>query len=246
MAFTTELTKIDNAALTTKTVDGTGLFDILMKSMHNHLNGEFEKGRITGQEYTKAYIELSSVALNGAIQFLLQRDNAYLQGLKIELETKTLEYNLEHVLPLQKQLVEAQVAGAEKDNEIKDYNLTNIMPAQWDGIIKDNDIKTFNLTEILPQQKILLQEQTEVQRAQTLDTRTDGTLIVGSVGKQKDLYNQQITSYKRDAEAKAAKPFIDAWITMKTLDEGLVPPNNFTNASLDVILTKIKTNNELV
>jgi hypothetical protein len=49
-------------------------------------------------------------------------------------------------------------------------------------------------------------------------SRTDGALIVGSIGKQKALYDQQITSYKRDAEHKATKLFTDTWITQKTLD----------------------------
>jgi hypothetical protein len=44
---------------------------------------------------------------------------------------------------------------------------------------------------------------------------------------------------------KASKIFSDAWITMKTIDEGLVPPNGFTNASLDTVLTALKTNNQL-
>ena len=98
---------------------------------------------------------------------------------------------------------------------------------------------------MLPQQLKLIIEQTEAQRAQTLDTRTDGTVVKGSVGKQKELYSQQITSYQRDAEVKASKLFTDAWITQKTIDEGLNPPNGFTNASIDTILTKLKSNNGL-
>jgi len=85
-----------------------------------------------------------------------------------------------------------------------------------------------------------------VQRAQTLDTRSDGvTDVEGVLGKQKDLYTQQITSYRRDAETKVAKLFTDAWITMKTIDEGLSPPTGFTNASLDEILGVLKVNNDL-
>ncbi|MBQ5153795.1 hypothetical protein EGM85_11085, partial [Macrococcus caseolyticus] len=63
--------------------------------------------------------------------------------------------------------------------------------------------------------------------------------------KQKELYTQQITSYQRDAEVKAAKLFTDAWITQKTIDEGLTPPNGFTNASVDDVLSTVKRNNSL-
>ena len=63
--------------------------------------------------------------------------------------------------------------------------------------------------------------------------------------KQKELQEQQITSYKRDAELKAAKIWVDAWVTMKTIDEGLEPPTEFANTNLDAILAVIKENNEL-
>ena len=108
-----------------------------------------------------------------------------------------------------------------------------------------NSIALFNLQTMLPQQYELLVEQTEVQRAQTLDTRSDGSTVVGAVGKQKDLYSQQIKSYQRDSELKAAKLFADAWTVQKTVDEGFVAPANFQNPSLDSVLGHIKTNNNL-
>jgi len=104
----------------------------------------------------------------------------------------------------------------------------------------------FTLDNILPKQLQLATEQAETQRAQTSDTRLDGNPVTGVLGKQKSLYTQQITSYQRDAENKTAKIFSDAWIAMKTIDEGLVPPTGFTNASLDTVLSAIKTNNGLV
>ena len=103
----------------------------------------------------------------------------------------------------------------------------------------------YQLENTFPQQLLLLKEQTEAQRAQTLNNRSDGAAIAGLLGKQKDLYTQQITSYQRDAEVKAAKIFSDAWIVMKGIDEGLVPPDNFANASLNAILADLKTNNNI-
>ena len=60
---------------------------------------------------------------------------------------------------------------------------------------------------------------------------------------QMALYNQQIVSYQRDAEVKAARIFSDAWITMKTIDEGISPPNGFTNARIDDVLKTLRDNN---
>jgi hypothetical protein len=73
----------------------------------------------------------------------------------------------------------------------------------------------------------------------------DGTAVTGVLGKQKALYSQQITSYQRDSELKAARIWSDAWITQKTIDEGLVPPDTFTNTNVNAVLQTVRTNNNL-
>ena len=115
-----------------------------------------------------------------------------------------------------------------------------------------NNTATYNLSNVLPKnvenlgfQGEMLKEQTEAQRAQTLDVRKDGAPVVGVLGKQKALYDQQITSYQRDAELKAARIWSDAWITQKTIDEGLVPPTTLANANVEKVLNQIQVNNNL-
>lgn len=361
------VTKLDNEDLTTRTVDGTGTFDALMSGFAAHLKNEFELSRITGAEYTKAFIALTEGAMGNATQFLLGRETAYWQALAAQLQAQTnqvqlvtarvqlatakaqlqalsyqakteeanyaltkmkiatedvnyctAKYNLDSIMP--QQLTNLIKQGAQLDAETagKVYENTNLLPAQLANLTKQGtqlDAETakttyetanilpsqktvldkqalqiqgetsktaYELSDVLPAQKLLLgsqksqvdaeaaaklyetanlapeqksllikqqtltQEQTEVQRAQTMDTRTDGvTTVVGVLGKQKDLYAQQITSYMRDAEVKAAKLFTDAWITQKTIDEGLLAPTNFQNSSVDAILADLKTNNAL-
>ena len=162
---------------------------------------------------------------------------------KMRLANENMQYcigkfNHEQMLPAQK-------TGQDIANRTAVYNLDMIMPLQKVGLEHSNSIALFNLQTMLPQQYELLVEQTEVQRAQTLDTRSDGITVVGTVGKQKDLYSQQIKSYQRDSELKAAKLFADAWTVQKTVDEGFVAPANFQNPSLDSVLGHIKTNNNL-
>jgi hypothetical protein len=118
--------------------------------------------------------------------------------------------------------------------------------AQIANLVLQGTGLTLTNTNILPKQALLLAEQIEVQRAQTMNTRTDGvTTVVGSIGKQKDLYTQQIDSYKRDAEMKVAKLYSDAWITQKTLDEGLTAPTQFTNTEVNEVLIAIRAANTL-
>lgn len=228
--------KISNESLTTREVGGSGTFDALMESAHNHLKAEFKANRITGGEYTKAYIAMMESCMSNAVQFLLGRDQAYWAAAMAQIQAVTARVTL---ATSKAQFVLAKIQALSAKSE---YALTKMKIATES---ETYCAALFNASQMLPQQLKLLTEQTEAQRAQTLDTRTDGAVVKGSVGKQKELYSQQITSYQRDAEVKASKLFTDAWITQKTIDEGLNPPNGFTNASIDTILTKLKSNNGL-
>ena len=230
------ITKITNESLTTREVGGSGTFDALMESAHNHLKAEFKANRITGGEYTKAYIAMMESCMSNAVQFLLGRDQAYWAAALAQIQAVTARVTL---ATSKAQFVLAKIQALSAKSE---YALTKMKIATES---ETYCAALFNASQMLPQQLKLITEQTESQRAQTLDTRTDGAVVKGSVGKQKELYSQQITSYQRDAEVKASKLFTDAWITQKTIDEGLNPPNGFTNASIDTILAKLKSNNGL-
>lgn len=237
------ITPITNEQLTTGDVDGPGTFDVIMRGFKAHLLQEFKGNRITGADYVKAYIALTEAAMQNATSFLLGKDQQYWQAVlaqqqalaaqvavvisRVQLATTKAEY--------EKAKVEAAASAA-------GYALTKLKLATESITYCQAN---FTLDFMLPQQLLLLKEQTDAQRAQTLDTRADGVPITGTLGKQKDLYTQQITSYQRDSEIKAARIFTDAWITQKTIDEGLIAPPNFQNASVDIVLGHIKANNNL-
>jgi hypothetical protein len=389
--------RLDIKELTTGEVGGSGAFDTLMASVYAHLRIEFDKGRITGSEYTRAYIELTQGVMANANQFVLNKDQAYwaavnaqvaaiqarvalvtakvqvaalqleamnqkanyaLTGIRVanegqqycistynleymlpmELAIKTAqkegqlvenqisEYNLDNTMPKQLEVMEAQKANTEAEaaikqfertdmlpqqknilvaeaamkeverataqsrldnilpleissmgyeNQIKSYTVSNILPLDvlikrftHEGLQVKNEIDQYNLNNlmpkqlaiaevqrqtsqytfdnILPKQAILMSEQAEGARAQTVDTRSDGiTQIAGTLGAQKSLYAQQVISYQRDAQLKGAKLFTDAWTVQKTIDEGLVPPAGFTNSSLDVVLANVRSSLDL-
>lgn len=235
---------IDNADLTERVVGGNGTFDTIMAGIAAHLRGEYEANRITGADYTKAYIALTEAAIGNAVQFLLGREQAYWQALAAKHQAQTAQIAVV-AAKVQLATAKAQLQGMSYEaltNEAT-YAITKLKLAGEDAAY---GTARYQLDKILPKQLELVSEQVESQRSQTLDTRTDGTTVVGSVGKQKALYQQQIVSYQRDAEVKAAKLFTDAWITQKTIDEGLLAPTGFQNASVDVILTALKTNNGLI
>lgn len=230
-----QITRLTNEDLTTGEINGSGSFDALMRGFKAHLKDEFERGRITGAEYSKAYTTLTQNAMTAGVQFLLGRDQAYWASQLAQLQAITGRLQLETA---KMELIKVQTEAL---NTKANYALTKMKLASENMAYC---IAKYNLENMLPKQLALVNEQIETQRSQTMDTRTDGvTPITGSVGTQKALYEQQITSYQRDAEVKAAKMFTDAWITQKTIDEGLLPPTGFTNASLDDVLDVIKANN---
>ena len=136
------------------------------------------------------------------------------------------------------------------------HKLNRQLPAQTDMIDEQKEAvraQTLDnrsdgltpVTGVLGRQRTLLGEQGESERAKTLDTRADAVTVVGSIGKQKDLYAEQINSFVKDAQHKTAKMYLDSWITQKTLDEGLVPPTEFENAQVNIVLARVRANNDL-
>lgn len=257
-------TKLTNAHLTERSLTGNGAFDALMAGFNVHLQREYDLGRITGEQYAKAYVELTTAAMGSAVQYLLGRETSYWQAMlaqqqaqaaeaqviaaRVEVETAKMTTQLVHyqvdTQKAQYATAKMQLATAQIGYSTAAYNLDNMLPKQEVKLDKEilllgNEITLFGLKQTL------LREQGESQRAQTLDTRSDTLPVAGVLGKQRSLYDQQITSYQRDAEVKAAKMFVDAWITQKTIDEGITPPSGFTNASLDTVLTHLKVNNGL-
>lgn len=198
---------VDNSDLTERKVDGCGTFDVLMSSVYAHLRTEFDKNRITGAEYTKAYIALTESVISNSVQFLLQKENAYWQAVAGQLEVVKTAKAIEE--------------------------------------IEQNIINKTKEALVLDEQRKLVREQMESQLAQTLDVRTDSAAVSGLIKTQKDLYKQQIDSYKRDAETKVGKLLIDTWTTQKTVDEGLTAPTQVSNANLDTLIAALRSRNTL-
>ena len=90
--------------------------------------------------------------------------------------------------------------------------------AQKDFLLKDAALVTAE------KQQLLLTGQANVQRAQTYDTNTDTTPVAGIMGVQKQLYTQQIQSYKDDAQNKGVKVVADLWTSAKALDDATQSP----------------------
>lgn len=245
-------------------IGGTGVFDQLMVALKAYLDKEYSSNRITGEQYTKAYIALVEGAMAQGMAFVMGREQAYwgavaaqqaAQRAQVELATSRIQLEQAKIQVglLRSEAVksEAEAAAArirlvseEINRKTADYNYTNILPLQKQTAEKQIALAQGQV-DMLPTQKKLLEEQVNAAMAQTTDKRSDNKDITGVLGKQRQLYDQQIDSYKKDAQNKAIKVFTDAWVTMKTIDEGLAPPSAFNNTSLDAMLKVFKETNGL-
>lgn len=205
--------------LTSRQFGGKGVFDAIMESLYNHLNKEYESGRITGAGYSQAWLGCMQAALSGSIQFLLNKDKAYCDALQAQINTLTglvNNYNAK---------VQLAIAQTQMHQKRVDYALTKLKLAS------ENANYGYAM------------ENMEAARAQTLDSRlTDKLPVKGTVGKQKDLYTQQIESYKRDIEIKTATILTDSYSTQKTIDEGTQTPAELQSDKISSIVKNLRTN----
>ena len=70
--------------------------------------------------------------------------------------------------------------------------------------------------------------------------------MAGQLGVAKALQEQQIESYKRDAETKVAKMLLETWTVQKSMDEGLPAPTSLQDAQINSALTVLRSNLDLV
>lgn len=183
---------------------------------------------------------------NMKAQYALTKQNiglADIQYTLTETEKDIAAYRLSDILPEEKRKLTSEIDNVMVAQVAKlTFETDNILVKQEDIMDQDIRIKTFQRDNLMVEQEKLLKEQVEVQRAQTLDVRTDNiTTIAGAIGKQKELYDEQIASYQKDARYKVAKMFSDAWIAQKAVDDGLLPPDQYVNAEINEVLTSVKT-----
>lgn len=216
--------RVEPEDITTKEVDGTGIFDVMMAGIRAHLELEYEKNRITGAEYAKAYVALTQAALANAVQFALGKDQAFWASARAQAETITAR-------------VANEVAKIQALLSRAEYALTKLKLATEDA---NFGAQKYNVTRILPAQRALLVEQMEAQRGQTFDHRSDGQEIKGVLAAQKALYEQQVRAYEEDIRHKFTKLLTDTWLTRHSIDEEIVPPMQMLTRSLEEVLRQAR------
>jgi hypothetical protein len=233
---------ITNEDLTTKVVDGTGIFDELMTAANAHLTYQWEQDRITGSSYAEVYLGQLTAVLGQAVLFLTERDKTYLNNLLVQTQIKLADAQValaeqellnkqQELLNSQKQmeLMEQQIQLAEKQVELADKEL----------LVKDKEMQLLG-KQIAVQEATadLTRQKIKTEMAQISDS-VDGVSVTGILGAQIALYKQQRDGFLRDAEQKALKIVADTWITRKTVDDGTPLPTGFDTNAVDAFTRKV-------
>lgn len=226
---------INTTDLTQATLEGNGIFDVLMKANKAHLESEFQKGRIKGPEYSTVYLGSLTQVMQTALQFLLSKEKTGLENLVLEKQIALADAQTREVeariLQIQKQteLVEQQRLNAVTEN--------TVLVAQECKLRAEYDL-TMGTVLKAAQETALLSQKTATERAQITALGVDEDSVVG---RQKSLYMAQTAGFTRDAEQKAAKLLVDSWNVRRTTDEGTVADgtNMLNDATIGRAVTKL-------
>ena len=127
----------DITELTTGSVDGTGVFDVLMKSTKAHLQEEYTKNRISGEEYTTVYLGALTAVLQQAVAFILshqQKEKVSAEIGYIRQQTVTELANTDDDIPL----------GLGFNGDI---NIEGLVKNQKDLVLKQIDLATSEISK---------------------------------------------------------------------------------------------------
>lgn len=147
-----QLDQLNVAELTTKELNGTGVFDVLMSTTSLHIQKEFDKGRIRGPEYAQVYLGGLQATLASSIQYLTQSKTL---GIEIANQEK------------QGQLTDAQRALVEAQTNQITSEVTLKLPAEVANIAAATELSTANKEHTVAQttqvgkQTLLITKQTD-------------------------------------------------------------------------------------
>lgn len=163
------ITPVTLADLTDGTLEGSGVFDSLMRSNKAHLESEYSKGRIKGAEYATVYLGSLTQVMNTSLQFLLSKD-------KLTLESQLLE---KQVLLAQAELdnAAAKLAQIQAQTQLIDQQRTNLV-AEALNIPKQGLLIDANKNQVTQQTANLLSQKAQIETETSLTTQKIANAVI--------------------------------------------------------------------
>lgn len=238
------MAEITIADLTTKTLDGNGVFDVLMQTIQLRLEAEYKNGRIKGQEYANVYLGAVQATIDQSLRFILEKQvadkQADLLSKQIAIADAQLEQAVQDLLNSQKQglQIDAQTSLVTKQ-ELQVIAETLNTPKQ--GLILDVQKRKLEAEEDLLVQKI------KTERAE-IETSIDGVVVAGRIGTQSDLYKKQTESFDNKAKQDAAKLMSDIFTILYSTVPDVVnaADNGFSAGNVKATVESLLTSVDVV
>ena len=166
--------------LTEASINGNGVFDILMRAMKEHLEQEFRQGRIKGGEYANVYLGSVQAVMETALQFVIQQNELNQNNL---LKEKEIELAQQRIALAHAELAiqQAKLANIPKEGALLDAQ-AGVQRQQIDNLKSEKlrtDAQTAQIaaeTANVPKQGALLDAQTKVQNQQALNLASEKLL----------------------------------------------------------------------
>lgn len=186
------------------------------------LKTKAEVASILADLKTKSFESLKTQVemMNLAAQYCTAKYNLEVilpkQAASLDLDNQIKTYNIEHLLPLDKELKEVQIQAANKQILLVEAQISN---TEADTLYKqamakaaelDAEVKEYTVKNLLPEQLSLLKAQIDVQA-------------------------QQAASFRVNNYYKIASIHSSIFSTLKSIDEGLTSPIVYTNKNINAV-----------
>lgn len=207
---------LDITKLTECTLEGSGVLDKLLRTARVHLQDEFQQGRITGKEYSNAYIAIYDRMVQSAIAYALAAEKAPYEIAQLEAQTTLIEEQRKQVeeetryrLPAEIQQIQAQTAlTTQQKSNLKADGLNipkqgELIDAQVIATLREGDLKEKQV--LLAEKEILLRDKEISLKEQQLLLTTEELRLKAEeieVAKaQVELYAQKVITEKAQVDS---------------------------------------------
>lgn len=245
-----QIDQLDMQELTTKQLDGTGVFDVLMSTLALHIGKEYEQNRIRGPEYAQVYLGGVQAVLNTSVEYLtrsktlgIEIANQQKQGELTEAQIELIKAQVSQIvaevaskLPAEVENIKASTAltDANKNKAVEELTLVplqaNQLTAQTNQVTKQTALTDKQIDQ-LTAELAKIPVEVELLQKQVLNAATQNDLLTSQV-EGSNLQNTKIPKEIAILEKQVLQA--DAAVTLTTAQADALVYDNANKAPLEV------------
>lgn len=180
------MAEVKLSELTTEKMDGTGVFDAMMRSFNLHIESQFKANRIVGADYAKVYLGGVDTIMNKALEFVLSKQEIDLKAQLLAQQIILAQAEVDKA-KAQIDLVKQQTLNAIAEGALLVLNKDKVAAE-----IRHLDGQTANLPKqglILDVQKLQIEAQRNLVVQQTANGVLEGKVLVAQECKLRAEYD---------------------------------------------------------